>query len=87
MWVGRNQLAPIEPESVEKMLGYQLNHTQTDGLSVGERLHSLKYSFQTHTLGYHLSILKSLFPDGITLLYIYSGVGGHSNEYKLLLVQ
>ena len=60
MWVGRNRLAPIEPESVERILGYPLNHTQTAGLSVGERLHSLKHSFQTHTLGYRLYVLKSV---------------------------
>ncbi|PWA84093.1 S-adenosyl-L-methionine-dependent methyltransferases superfamily protein [Artemisia annua] len=84
MWVGRNRLAPLEPESVERILGYPLNYTQTDGLSVGERLHSLKHSFQTHTLGYHLSVLKSLFPDGITLLSIYSGVGGAEITLNLL---
>ncbi|GJW79296.1 probable inactive DNA (cytosine-5)-methyltransferase DRM3 isoform X1 [Tanacetum coccineum] len=76
MWVGRNRLAPTHPESVEGILGYPLNHTWIDGLSLGERLHFLKHTFQTHTLGYHLFVLKSLFPDGITLLSIYSEVGG-----------
>ncbi|XP_071690817.1 probable inactive DNA (cytosine-5)-methyltransferase DRM3 [Rutidosis leptorrhynchoides] len=76
MWVGRNQLAPIEPESLERILGYPLHHTQADGLSLGERLHYLKHSFQTDALGYHLSVLKSMFPEGLNVLSIYSGVGG-----------
>lgn len=76
MWVGRNKLAPIEPESVERILGYPLHHTEADGLSLGERLQSLKHSFQIDTLGYHLSVLKSLYPEGVSVLSIYSGVGG-----------
>ncbi|KAJ9559358.1 hypothetical protein OSB04_013972 [Centaurea solstitialis] len=80
MWVGRNRLAPIEPELVERILGYPMHHTREDGLSLGERLQSLKHSFQTDTLGYHLSVLKSMFPEGLTLLSIYSGVGVVSIE-------
>lgn len=76
MWVARNRLAPMEPESVERILGYPLRHTEADGLSLGERLQSLKHSFQTDTLGYHLSVLKSMFPEGLSVLSIYSGVGG-----------
>ncbi|KAI3743659.1 hypothetical protein L1987_61370 [Smallanthus sonchifolius] len=76
MWVARNRLAPMEPESVERILGYPLHHTEADGLSLGERLQSLKHSFQTDTLGYHLSVLKSMFPEGLSVLSIYSGVGG-----------
>ncbi|XP_076914286.1 putative inactive DNA (cytosine-5)-methyltransferase DRM3 [Bidens hawaiensis] len=76
MWLSRNRLAPIGPESVERILGYPLHHTEADGLSLGERLHSLKHSFQIDTLGYHLSVLKSMYPEGISLLSIYSGVGG-----------
>ncbi|KAM0031884.1 putative DNA (cytosine-5-)-methyltransferase [Helianthus debilis subsp. tardiflorus] len=76
MWVGRNRLAPLGPESVERILGYPLHHTEADGMSAGERLQSLKHSFQTDTLGYHLSVLKSMYPEGISVLSIYSGVGG-----------
>lgn len=76
MWVGHNKLAPIEPESVERILGYPLHHTRADELSLGERLQSLKHSFQTDTLGYHLSVLKSMFPEGLSVLSIYSGIGG-----------
>lgn len=76
IWVGRNKLAPVDPEHIERILGYPLNHTQADGFSLAERLLSLKHCFQTDTLAYHLSVLKSLFPGGLTLLSIYSGVGG-----------
>ncbi|KAK1428981.1 hypothetical protein QVD17_17822 [Tagetes erecta] len=76
MWVARNRLAPMEPETVERILGYPLHHTEADGVSLGERLQSLKYSFQMDTLGYHLSVLKSMFTEGLSVLSIYSGVGG-----------
>ncbi|KAF5950777.1 hypothetical protein HYC85_012770 [Camellia sinensis] len=76
VWVGRNKLAPIEPEYIEKILGYPINHTRVAELSLQERLQLLKHCFQTDTLGYHLSVLKSLFPGGLSVLSIYSGFGG-----------
>ncbi|KAM7467211.1 hypothetical protein LguiB_014773 [Lonicera macranthoides] len=76
VWVGRNKLGPIEPEHLERILGYPVHHTQATGFGLAERLQSLKHCFQTDTLGYHISALKSLFPDGIRVLSIYSGVGG-----------
>ncbi|KAF9623396.1 hypothetical protein IFM89_001942, partial [Coptis chinensis] len=41
-----------------------------------ERLGLLKYSFQTDTLGYHLSVLEWLFTDGLNVLSLFSGIGG-----------
>ncbi|KAL7210690.1 hypothetical protein ACSBR1_032115 [Camellia fascicularis] len=76
VWVGRHKLAPVEPEHLERILGYPLNHTRDSELSLKERLQSLKHSFQIDTLGYHLSVLKSLYPGGLTVLSIYSGIGG-----------
>ncbi|KAJ8767389.1 hypothetical protein K2173_017433 [Erythroxylum novogranatense] len=76
VWVGPNKLGPTQPEYLELMLGYPVNHTQTGDCSLVERLHSLKYCFQTDTLGYHLSGLKSMFPEGMTMLSIFSGIGG-----------
>lgn len=76
VWVGRNKLKPIEPEHVERILGYPVHHTRVAGFSLTERLHSLKHCFQIDSLGYHVSALKSLFPGGLTLLSIYSGIGG-----------
>ncbi|KAK3035896.1 hypothetical protein RJ639_033397 [Escallonia herrerae] len=76
VWVGQNKLAQIEPEHLERILGYPLHHTRASGFSLVERIQSLKHCFQTDTLGYHISVLRSLFPDGLTMLSIYSGVGG-----------
>ncbi|KAK2986016.1 hypothetical protein RJ640_005108, partial [Escallonia rubra] len=76
VWVGQNKLAQIEPEHLERILGYPLHHTRASGFSLAERIQSLKHCFQTDTLGYHISVLRSLFPDGLTMLSIYSGIGG-----------
>lgn len=76
VWVGQNKLEPVEPEYLERILGYPLNHTQAAENSLLERLQSLRYCFQTDALGYHLSVLKSMYPGGLTLLSIFSGIGG-----------
>ncbi|RWW57698.1 hypothetical protein BHE74_00035493 [Ensete ventricosum] len=76
MWVGQYKLSPIEPDQVEGILGYPRHHTRIWSLEPDERLRALKYSFQTDTLGYYLSVLKSMFPDGIRVLSVYSGTGG-----------
>ncbi|WJX90786.1 DNA (cytosine-5)-methyltransferase [Trifolium repens] len=76
VWTGKYKLGPIEPEHLERILGYPLNHTQSADCDLTERLQLLKYCFQTDTLGYHLSVLKPIFPNGLTLLSIFSGIGG-----------
>ncbi|OVA16701.1 C-5 cytosine methyltransferase [Macleaya cordata] len=76
LWVGQYKLSPIEPDEVERILGYPSNHTQVIQYDRVERLRSLKNSFQIDTLGYHLSSLKSIFPDGLTMLSLFSGIGG-----------
>ncbi|XP_024022909.1 probable inactive DNA (cytosine-5)-methyltransferase DRM3 [Morus notabilis] len=75
VWVGPNKLAPLDPEYLEIILGYPSNHTQAF-ISLIERLQSLRYCFQTDTLGYYLSVLKSIYPNGLTVLSIFSGIGG-----------
>lgn len=76
VWVGKYKLGPIEPEHLERILGYPLNHTQAPEYSLVERLESLRHCFQIDTLGYHLSVLKSIFPEGVTMLSLFSGIGG-----------
>ncbi|XP_010672586.1 probable inactive DNA (cytosine-5)-methyltransferase DRM3 isoform X2 [Beta vulgaris subsp. vulgaris] len=76
VWVGPQKLAPMEPEHLERILGYPINHTRNPDMTLAERLDSLKNCFQTDTLGYYLSVLKPLFPGGITMLSLYSGIGG-----------
>lgn len=76
LWVGQYRLAPVEPEHLERIMGYPLHHTQSAEWSLVDRLQSFKNCFQTDTLGYHLSVLKSMFPGGLTVLSIFSGIGG-----------
>lgn len=76
IWVGQYKLAPVEPQHLESILGYPPNHTQFDDINLNERLESLRHCFQTDVLGYHLSVLKSMFPDGLTVLSLFSGIGG-----------
>nr|AVP26965.1 domains-rearranged methyltransferase [Salvia miltiorrhiza] len=76
VWVGKQKLGPLEPEHLEHIMGYPQHHSRIAGYSLTERLKSLKLSFQTDTLGYHLSVLKRLFPSGVTVLSFFSGIGG-----------
>uniref|UniRef100_A0A5B7ADM4 DNA (cytosine-5-)-methyltransferase n=1 Tax=Davidia involucrata TaxID=16924 RepID=A0A5B7ADM4_DAVIN len=76
VWVGRNKLAPLEPDEVEMLLGFPKNHTRGGGISRTDRYKSLGNSFQIDTVAYHLSVLKDLFPGGINLLSLFSGIGG-----------
>ncbi|KAK4759227.1 hypothetical protein SAY87_022358 [Trapa incisa] len=75
LWVGPHKLCPLEAEHLEAILGYPMNHTQVSGSSTSQRLERLRHCFQTDTLGYHLSVLKSKFPDGLTVLSLFTGVG------------
>ncbi|XP_027330477.1 probable inactive DNA (cytosine-5)-methyltransferase DRM3 isoform X2 [Abrus precatorius] len=76
MWTGKYKLGPVEPEQLELILGYPVNHTRAAEANVTERLKSLKYCFQTDALGYHLSVLKPIFPCGLTMLSLFSGISG-----------
>ncbi|KAK7348006.1 hypothetical protein VNO80_22554 [Phaseolus coccineus] len=76
VWIGNFKLGPVEPEQLELILGYPLNHTRSAEDNLAERLKSLKYCFQTDTLGYHLSVLKPIFRRGLTMLSLFSGIGG-----------
>uniref|UniRef100_A0A2P2KN91 DNA (cytosine-5-)-methyltransferase n=2 Tax=Rhizophora mucronata TaxID=61149 RepID=A0A2P2KN91_RHIMU len=76
VWVGRNKVAPLEPDEVEMLLGFPRNHTRGGGISRTDRYKSLGNSFQVDTVAYHLSVLKDLFPDGLNLLSLFSGIGG-----------
>ncbi|XP_057248503.1 DNA (cytosine-5)-methyltransferase DRM2 isoform X2 [Beta vulgaris subsp. vulgaris] len=76
VWVGRNKVAPLEPDEVEMLLGFPRNHTRGGGISRTDRFKSLGNSFQVDTVAYHLSVLKDLFPEGIKVLSLFSGIGG-----------
>ncbi|XP_009393225.2 DNA (cytosine-5)-methyltransferase DRM2 isoform X1 [Musa acuminata AAA Group] len=76
VWVGRHKVAPLEPDEIEMLLGFPRDHTRGGGISRTERYRSLGNSFQVDTVAYHLSVLKDMFPNGITLLSLFSGIGG-----------
>ncbi|KAH0721709.1 hypothetical protein KY290_005860 [Solanum tuberosum] len=76
VWVGRNKVAPLEPDEVEMLLGFPKNHTRGGGISRTDRYKSLGNSFQVDTVAYHLSVLRDLFPNGINVLSLFSGIGG-----------
>ncbi|WOL06699.1 DNA (cytosine-5)-methyltransferase DRM2 [Canna indica] len=76
IWAGQYKLSPIEPNHVERILGYPRHHTQILGLQPDERFWVLKHSFQIDALGFYLSTLKAEYPDGIRVLSVYSGIGG-----------
>ncbi|KAJ8442691.1 hypothetical protein Cgig2_001784 [Carnegiea gigantea] len=76
VWVGRNKVAPLEPDEVEMLLGFPRNHTRGGGISRTDRYKSLGNSFQVDTVAYHLSVLKYLFLNGIKVLSLFSGIGG-----------
>lgn len=46
VWVGRNKVAPLEPDEVETLLGFPRNHTRGGGISRTDRYKSLGNSFQ-----------------------------------------
>ncbi|CAN4084713.1 unnamed protein product [Withania somnifera] len=76
VWVGRNKVAPLETDEVEMLLGFPRNHTRGGGISRTDRYKSLGNAFQVDTVAYHLSVLKDLFPNGINVLSLFSGIGG-----------
>ncbi|KAM3283864.1 DNA (cytosine-5)-methyltransferase DRM2 isoform X5 [Capsicum chacoense] len=76
VWVGRNKVAPLEPDEVEMLLGFPKNHTRGGGISRTDRYKSLGNSFQVDTVAYHLSVLKDMFPNGMNVLSLFSGIGG-----------
>ncbi|GJN09339.1 hypothetical protein PR202_ga27339 [Eleusine coracana subsp. coracana] len=74
VWVGRNKVAPLEPHEMEFLLGFPMDHTR--GISRTERYKALGNSFQVDTVAYHLSVLKDMFPQGMNVLSLFSGIGG-----------
>ncbi|XP_062022922.1 DNA (cytosine-5)-methyltransferase DRM2-like [Rosa rugosa] len=74
LWVGRNRVAPLEPDEVEMLMGFPKDHTR--GMSRTDRYKSLGNAFQIHTVAYHFSVLRDKFPSGINVLSLFSGIGG-----------
>ncbi|PKA48908.1 DNA (cytosine-5)-methyltransferase DRM2 [Apostasia shenzhenica] len=76
VWIGENKLGPVAPNEMECILGYPNQHTEVFGMELDDRMRVLKDCFQINTLAYHLSTLRNVFPEGVRLLSVYSGIGG-----------
>lgn len=111
VWVGKNRVAPLDPDEIEVLLGFPKGHTRGGGTSASSRYTALGNSFQVirinhffflmfcfsrkkqscsvfhffeimkglfqvDTVAYHLSVLKKLFPEGMNVLSLFSGIGG-----------
>ncbi|OMO78269.1 C-5 cytosine methyltransferase [Corchorus capsularis] len=75
IWVGKNNVAPLEPEEMEMILGFPKNHTR-GGTTRLDKFRALGNSFQVNTVAYHLSVLKKEFSYGMNVLSLFSGIGG-----------
>jgi hypothetical protein len=74
VWVGKNKVAPLEPDEYEYLLGFPRDYTR--GLVRKERYKALGNAFQVDTVAYHLSVLRNMFPNGVNVLSLFSGIGG-----------
>ncbi|CAL4913240.1 unnamed protein product [Urochloa decumbens] len=74
VWVGLNKVAHLEPNEMELLLGFPKDHTR--GIGMTERYKSLGNSFHVDTVAYHLSVLRDMFPQGMNVLSLFSGIGG-----------
>ncbi|KAI3779395.1 hypothetical protein L2E82_09112 [Cichorium intybus] len=74
VWTGKTRVAPLEPDEIELIMGYPIYHTR--GASRMERYKGLGNAFQVDTVAYHLSVLKKLYPHGVNVLSLFSGIGG-----------
>ncbi|KAF7051627.1 hypothetical protein CFC21_059850 [Triticum aestivum] len=74
VWVGKNKVAPLEPHEMEFLLGFPKDHTR--GVGKTQRYKSLGNSFQVDTVAYHLSVLRRMFPNGVRVLSLFTGIGG-----------
>ncbi|KAG9449879.1 hypothetical protein H6P81_009844 [Aristolochia fimbriata] len=76
VWAGLHKAAPLEPHEMEMLLGFPKDHTRGGGANKRCRFKALGNSFQVDTVAYHFSVLKDMFPDGIRVLSLFSGIGG-----------
>uniref|UniRef100_A0ACD5XGT8 Uncharacterized protein n=1 Tax=Avena sativa TaxID=4498 RepID=A0ACD5XGT8_AVESA len=74
VWVGKNKVANLEQDEMEYLHGFPRNHTR--GVTNTGRYRCLGDSFQVDTVGYHLSVLKDMFPNGVNVISLFSGIGG-----------
>ncbi|KAK1631510.1 hypothetical protein QYE76_005825 [Lolium multiflorum] len=74
VWVGKNKVAALDPDEFEYLLGFPRDHTR--GIGKTERYKSLGNSFQVDSVAWHLSVLKAMYPNGVNVLSLFTGIGG-----------
>ena len=74
VWVGKNKLALLKPGEIECLLSFPKDHTR--GLGTTGRYKSIGNSFHVDTVAYHLSVLRVIFPIGINVMSLFTGIGG-----------
>ncbi|BFI28147.1 protein MpDRMb [Marchantia polymorpha subsp. ruderalis] len=75
VWIGPGRVTRPKVEEIEICMGFDPDHTRPIQ-STNQQIKGLGNAFQVHTVGYHLSVLKNLFPGGISVLSLFSGIGG-----------
>ncbi|KAG0611271.1 hypothetical protein M758_7G128100 [Ceratodon purpureus] len=90
VWTAPNIPTPIDEIEIEAMLGFDSGHSRNI-LSNRSRYKALGNSFSVFTVAFHFSVLKPLYPRGIKVLSLFSGIGGaevalHKMGIKLLVV-
>uniref|UniRef100_A0A166E8R2 DNA (cytosine-5-)-methyltransferase n=2 Tax=Daucus carota subsp. sativus TaxID=79200 RepID=A0A166E8R2_DAUCS len=75
VWVQKNKVTNLKPREIEYIMGYPNDHTSLLR-NDAKRYECLANAFQVNTVAYHLSVLKNLFPGGIKVLSLFSGIGG-----------
>ena len=60
---------------LQAMLGFDRDHSR-NCVGATLRYKALGNSFSVYTVAYHFSVLKPLYPNGIKVLSLFSGIGG-----------
>lgn len=60
---------------MQAMLGFDKDHSR-HCFNYSTRYKALGNSFSVFTVAYHFSVLKPLYPKGIKVLSLFSGIGG-----------
>ncbi|KAH9535763.1 hypothetical protein CY35_17G070500 [Sphagnum magellanicum] len=75
VWTAPNIPTPIAENEMEAMLGFDKDHTR-NCYSTRARYKALGNSFSVFTVAFHFSVLKPLYPRGMKILSLFSGIGG-----------
>ncbi|KAG0611280.1 hypothetical protein M758_7G128800 [Ceratodon purpureus] len=75
VWTSPNLATPVEANEIEAMLGFDRDHSRPCISNQG-KYKALGNSFSVYVVAYHFSVLKPLYPNGIKVLSLFTGIGG-----------